>query len=62
MGQVPERLAEIDPDREVVIMCRGGVRSLQVARFLESRGYARVQNLAGGILRWAQEVDPALQP
>ncbi|MCC7200125.1 MAG: sulfurtransferase [Gammaproteobacteria bacterium] len=62
MAQVPHRLAELDPSREIVVMCKAGGRSMQVARFLESRGYTRVLNLTGGILRWTQDVDPSLTP
>jgi adenylyltransferase/sulfurtransferase len=60
MGQVPERLAELDPKREIVVLCRSGGRSLQVARFLESRGYGSVANLTGGTLAWSRDVDPSL--
>jgi rhodanese-related sulfurtransferase len=60
MGQVPERLGELDPSREIVVLCRSGGRSLQVARFLESRGYGSVANLTGGTLAWSREVDPSL--
>lgn len=61
MGQVPDRLAELDPAQEVVVMCRSGGRSLQVARFLEARGFGNVANLTGGILAWGRDVDPSLQ-
>lgn len=61
MAQVPERLAEIDRDREVVVLCRSGGRSLRVAMFLKQEGYPRVANLSGGILRWGEELDPSLQ-
>lgn len=60
MGQVPERLGELDPQREIVVLCRSGGRSLQVARFLESRGYGSVSNLTGGTLAWSRDVDPDL--
>jgi rhodanese-related sulfurtransferase len=60
MGQVPERLSELDPAREIVVLCRSGGRSLQVARFLESRGYGNVANLTGGILAWGRDLDPSL--
>ncbi len=61
MGEVPERLSELDPDQEIVVLCRSGGRSLQVARFLEARGYSKVANLTGGILAWGRDVDPSLQ-
>lgn len=60
MGDVAARCGELDPRNPVVVACRSGVRSLQVARFLEQRGFDRVANLAGGILRWGCDVDPSL--
>jgi rhodanese-related sulfurtransferase len=60
MGDIPDRLAEIPRDREVVVMCKVGGRSQAVARFLETHGYPRVANLTGGILLWAGQVDPAV--
>jgi rhodanese-related sulfurtransferase len=60
MGEVPDRLAELDPSREIVVLCKVGGRSLQVARFLEARGYGSVANLTGGTLAWSREVDPSL--
>ena len=59
MGQVPNRLAEIDRDKEVVVMCRSGRRSLDVANYLQQNGY-RATNLAGGILAWSRELDPSI--
>ncbi|HME57634.1 MAG TPA: molybdopterin-synthase adenylyltransferase MoeB [Terracidiphilus sp.] len=58
---VPNRLAEIDRNREVIVQCRSGVRSQHVAEFLKQQGYPRVVNLAGGILAWADEIDPKMQ-
>lgn len=60
MGQVPDRLGDIDRTRDVVIMCRSGGRSLTVARFLEGQGYPTVMNLSGGILAWREQLDPSL--
>jgi rhodanese-related sulfurtransferase len=60
MAQVPDRLAELDAAREIVVLCRSGGRSMQVARFLESRGYGSVWNLTGGTLAWSRDVDPSL--
>ncbi len=60
MGEIPDRLAEIPADREIVVMCKAGARSMNVARFLESRGYTRVANLTGGILAWSAEIDPSI--
>jgi rhodanese-related sulfurtransferase len=60
MGQIPERLGELDPARETVVICRSGARSMQVANFLERRGFGSVANLAGGILAWSRDVDPTI--
>lgn len=58
MGEIPERLDEIDPDAEVVLQCRSGVRSARVLEFLRAHEYPRLWNLRGGILAWSEEVDP----
>lgn len=60
MHEIGSRWRELDPDRRTVVYCHHGVRSAQVVRFLRSEGLPRVFNLAGGIDRWSQEVDPAL--
>ena len=58
MGQITRRFEELARDRPVVCVCHHGMRSLQVAMWLERQGYETV-NLAGGIDAWAREVDPA---
>ncbi|HWG69207.1 MAG TPA: rhodanese-like domain-containing protein [Steroidobacteraceae bacterium] len=60
MGQIESRLGELDPRRETVVICRSGGRSLEVARFLEHKGFHSVANLAGGILAWSRDLDPAI--
>jgi adenylyltransferase/sulfurtransferase len=60
-NDVPQRLAEIDRDREVVVHCRSGARSQRIAEFLKQAGYPRVVNLAGGILAWSDEIDARVQ-
>jgi rhodanese-related sulfurtransferase len=60
MGEVPQRLAELDRGRDLVVLCKVGGRSLSVARFLEAQGYPSVANLSGGILAWQRDVDPTL--
>jgi adenylyltransferase/sulfurtransferase len=60
-NEVPQRLSEIDRDREVVVHCRSGARSQRIAEFLSQNGYPRVVNLAGGILAWSDEIDPKVQ-
>jgi adenylyltransferase/sulfurtransferase len=60
MAQIPGRLAELDRDRPIAVLCHSGSRSQAVAGFLLQQGFGQVANLAGGIVRWKQEVDPAL--
>lgn len=60
MGQIAERLGELDPLKETVVICRSGGRSLEVARFLSNHGFASVFNLTGGILAWSADLDPRI--
>jgi len=60
-NDVPQRLAEIPRDREIVVHCRSGARSQRIAEFLKQSGYQNVVNLAGGILAWSGEIDPSVQ-
>lgn len=60
MSQIVARLGELDPGRDCVTLCHHGMRSMQVAMFLERSGFSRVLNLQGGIDAWAREVDPRL--
>jgi rhodanese-related sulfurtransferase len=62
MGEIPARIAELDPAATTVVMCRSGGRSMQIARFLDSRGFRSVSNLTGGILAWGERIDPSLRP
>jgi rhodanese-related sulfurtransferase len=60
MGQIADRLGELDPECETVVICRSGGRSLQVANFLSTQGFVSVYNLAGGILAWSRDLDPRI--
>ena len=57
MNEIPARLGELDPNGEIVVMCRSGGRSMQVAQFLARNGFRSVANLTGGILAWSRDVD-----
>lgn len=61
MNEIPTRLNELDPNHEYVVMCRSGVRSRAVTQWLMDNDFKKVSNLRGGILAWAEEVDPLLQ-
>lgn len=58
MGQIPQNFRQLDPNRETVVICHHGMRSLQVSQFLEKAGFGKVINLSGGVDAWAREVDP----
>lgn len=60
MRQIPQQAGSLDPARETIVICHHGIRSRQVARFLESRGFSNVINLAGGMDAWARNTDPEL--
>lgn len=60
VDQLQQRLNEVERERDIVVYCRSGVRSAHAAQVLRLAGYKRVRNLLGGIMRWAQEVDPTL--
>jgi rhodanese-related sulfurtransferase len=58
MQELPQRLAEIPTDKQVILYCHTGARSMLVAGFLASHGWESVANLSGGIDAWSVEVDP----
>jgi adenylyltransferase/sulfurtransferase len=60
LAQVPQRLKELDPDAELVAMCKAGGRSRRAAEFLQKAGFKRISNLTGGIDAWARDIDPTL--
>jgi len=61
MQTVPARLGELAPERDVVVICHHGARSMQVAMFLERNGFASIYNLAGGVNAWAHDIDPGMR-
>ena len=60
MGQLVQRLAELDLDRPTACLCHHGVRSQHVAAYLAQRGHYQVVNITGGIDAWAREHDPGI--
>jgi len=57
MGRLPNALQALDTTRETVVICHHGIRSRQVARFLDYQGFSSVINLSDGIDGWARDVD-----
>lgn len=60
MAQIPDRLDELNGDRDIIVICHHGARSFQVAVFLKRCGFETVINLTGGIDAWSREVDPGV--
>jgi len=60
LGDLPKRVSELDSSRQIVAHCRSGVRSAKAVGFLQQAGFKNVYNLAGGILAWADRVDPKM--
>ncbi len=60
VNELAERMNELDSAVEMLVYCRSGVRSARAVDLLRQAGFRKVKNLAGGILRWADEVDPGV--
>ena len=60
VGDLPKRVSELDSSREIIAHCRSGVRSAKAVNFLRSAGFKKVYNLTGGILAWADQIDPSM--
>jgi adenylyltransferase/sulfurtransferase len=59
LGELPERINELDGDAEIVTLCHRGLRSLTAQRLLQGAGF-RARSLTGGIDAWAERVDPGM--
>jgi len=60
LGEVAQRMAELDSAEEMVVFCKRGSRSARAIEILASAGFKKMKNLKGGINAWAEEVDPSL--
>jgi adenylyltransferase/sulfurtransferase len=58
LGELPERVNELDTADDIIVHCHSGGRSLQATRFLRNMGFKKVKNLKGGIDAWAEKYDP----
>jgi rhodanese-related sulfurtransferase len=58
LPELEHRWSEVPQDREVVLVCQGGARSLKATYFLQYHGYAQVSNMAGGIEKWVKKGFP----
>ena len=60
LGSFTEALSSLDSARDIVVTCKMGGRSAKAVRQLQAAGFKKVWNLAGGILRWSDDVDPSV--
>jgi adenylyltransferase/sulfurtransferase len=61
LGQIVNRISEIDESRETIVHCKGGVRSAKAIEALKRAGFnGRLINLKGGITAWSDDVDPSV--
>ncbi|HLH09795.1 MAG TPA: molybdopterin-synthase adenylyltransferase MoeB [Terriglobales bacterium] len=58
LNDLPKRVNELDPSREMIVHCKMGGRSAKAVDFLRQSGFTKVKNLTGGINAWADKVDP----
>jgi len=59
LGDLPAAMSSLDNRRDIVVYCRSGIRSADATRRLRAAGF-QATNLAGGILRWSDDVDPSV--
>jgi adenylyltransferase/sulfurtransferase len=59
LSQLPGRLGELDPSKEIVLQCKVGGRSANATAYLQRAGFSQARNLKGGILAWIDQVDPS---
>src|SRR5688572_26709595 len=60
MWEIPGKMETLDRERDIVVLCHHGIRSLQIADYLLRAGFKKVYNLTGGIHAWAVQVDPSM--
>ena len=60
LNELPQRLEQLDPKADTVMICKSGGRSRHAAAYLLSHGFERVANLTGGIDAWTRDIDPNL--
>jgi len=60
LNQIPQRLDELDPQQEMVVICHHGVRSRQACMYLVNSGFKNISNLTGGIDAWSCDCDSSV--
>ena len=60
LGTLASEFKKLDPNGEIVIHCKMGMRSMDATQFLLQQGFKNVKNLTGGIIAWSQQIDPSI--
>jgi sulfur-carrier protein adenylyltransferase/sulfurtransferase len=60
LPDLPQRVRELDPGREIVVHCKSGMRSAKAIQFLREQGFKKLRNLTGGIQAWSERIDPSV--
>lgn len=60
LKELPNRLAELNPEQQIIVHCQMGGRSSRATAYLLEHGFKNVSNLRGGIKAWAREIDPSM--
>jgi adenylyltransferase/sulfurtransferase len=60
LPELPQRFGELDKNREMIVHCKSGMRSAKAVQFLRQQGFTKIKNLKGGILAWADKIDPSM--
>jgi molybdopterin/thiamine biosynthesis adenylyltransferase/rhodanese-related sulfurtransferase len=60
LGELPERLVELDKDETLAVHCKTGGRSARAVKLLREAGFQNVYNVKGGITAWSEEIDPSV--
>ena len=58
LNTIPQRMAELDPEEEIVIYCHSGSRSGMAIQYLRQHGFSKARNLRGGIVAWVNNKYP----
>ena len=61
LNQIPNRMSELDPQQDIVVICHHGMRSQQAANYLVQSGYKNIANLTGGIDDWSCTCDSSVR-
>src|SRR5271169_6298617 len=61
LGTFGAHVNELDPEKRYIVHCRSGKRSAEACGLMRAMGFQNVQNLTGGILAWADRIDPKMQ-